>query len=366
MDFSGNLLIGGTIYKEIEANETISALLTPGVHTIRFEHDNARYEDYEIRVSVDWDRTVTIEDLVEEIYSVQITTEPVGAEVFLDDEKIGITPLHKDLKYGRYDIRLEKEKYRPISSILIVGGNSSYARTLYEIGATVTLVDDEEYMPYDKITIGYSTFSDKKTGIRTGEQKVTIGNTIFNYTFENGHEYEILPVFPYPKKSFYSYSSAFPGKNQLPEYPELLDEEKPIVRTGFAYLPLMMAFPIGLYALIGYAVEDKEEDKVFSALRGAGLGLAAGLLFSLVNSEELSKEKIVRYDLIEDAIASNQVTLEEWEAAKAAVEAENQRKIYALNDAIREENRKIDEKNADRGYVLVNDLTTRISKRHNL
>jgi hypothetical protein len=47
--------------------------------------------------------------------TISISSEPVGALVYLNDEEVGRTPLVVPFTfYGKYDVRLSKEGYRPL------------------------------------------------------------------------------------------------------------------------------------------------------------------------------------------------------------------------------------------------------------
>ena len=47
--------------------------------------------------------------------TISITSNPAGALVHLNDEEVGRTPLQVPFKfYGTYDVRLEKERYKPL------------------------------------------------------------------------------------------------------------------------------------------------------------------------------------------------------------------------------------------------------------
>ena len=48
---------------------------------------------------------------------IRVTAEPPGATVWLNDVEIGRTPAEADFTfYGRYDIRLEKDGYEPLTT----------------------------------------------------------------------------------------------------------------------------------------------------------------------------------------------------------------------------------------------------------
>ncbi len=46
---------------------------------------------------------------------VEITSEPSGARVWLNDEMVGVTPCEAGFKYyGKYDVRLDLDGYEPV------------------------------------------------------------------------------------------------------------------------------------------------------------------------------------------------------------------------------------------------------------
>ena len=51
---------------------------------------------------------------------ITITSEPAGAEVFLNDQKMGLTPYNEQLNPGYYDLILRKNLYHPYSSHFLV------------------------------------------------------------------------------------------------------------------------------------------------------------------------------------------------------------------------------------------------------
>jgi hypothetical protein len=49
--------------------------------------------------------------------TIDITSEPAGAMVWLNDEQLGRTPVQTDFKfYGTYDVRLSLDGYEPLST----------------------------------------------------------------------------------------------------------------------------------------------------------------------------------------------------------------------------------------------------------
>lgn len=78
--------------------------------------------------------------VVERRSALSVRSDPAGAEVFVDGEPMGSTPLQRSIGAGTYKVRLEKEGYTPTVVALDVGpgDEAEITRTLQE--ATGTLV----------------------------------------------------------------------------------------------------------------------------------------------------------------------------------------------------------------------------------
>ena len=63
---------------------------------------------------------------------INIVGYPAGAEVFIDEEEVGITPIYqKMLKWGKYHVRIEKEGYEPEERKEFVVWKTDRKKTIY-------------------------------------------------------------------------------------------------------------------------------------------------------------------------------------------------------------------------------------------
>ncbi|MBN1757547.1 MAG: PEGA domain-containing protein [Chitinispirillaceae bacterium] len=75
------------------------------------------------------DHTKLTAELISVFGSLTLTTEPGGARVFLNGNHAGKTPfINKQLKPGRYNVRLELDSYAPASTALNIENNKHHQR----------------------------------------------------------------------------------------------------------------------------------------------------------------------------------------------------------------------------------------------
>ncbi|MEO0228007.1 MAG: PEGA domain-containing protein [candidate division WOR-3 bacterium] len=90
-----------------------------GTHKIVIEKDG--YEKWEGSASVGLGKKTKIEAKLIPIYGVlKVNSEPSGADVYLNKNFIGKTPLIKEVIYGTYFFELKNENYLPYESTLII------------------------------------------------------------------------------------------------------------------------------------------------------------------------------------------------------------------------------------------------------
>lgn len=78
-----------------------------------------------------------------------VTSEPNGADVYIDKDKVGVTPYSmKKVKTGQHNIRIEKDAYQPYTSVVDIqqGDMKTIEATLISDAAllTVTTADNAE------------------------------------------------------------------------------------------------------------------------------------------------------------------------------------------------------------------------------
>ena len=89
-------------------------LCDPGAHRILIRHDG--YEDDLRTVTVRVGEVTPVSALLAELIGfLNIRTQPNGADVYLDDKKIGTTPLeNRAVKIGEHEVSLKREGHRGI------------------------------------------------------------------------------------------------------------------------------------------------------------------------------------------------------------------------------------------------------------
>ena len=99
---------------------TVVRNIPDGEHVLRVEAD--RYFPFEDTISIeglDREQTIKIE-LVPAWANVTITTEPDAADIFVDEERLGQTPLTTEILEGKHAIRIKKPDYKVWQDEIIV------------------------------------------------------------------------------------------------------------------------------------------------------------------------------------------------------------------------------------------------------
>ena len=181
--------------------------LPAGQHTIEARHKHfestsqsltlERGESYQLNLALK-----PVKGLVE------ITSAPSGAEVSLNSEAIGNTPLHLDLEGGEYEIVLSLANHDPRKDSFVISPDNPEVSRHYKLAVSnqkVTFL----LMPADGLlTVGGSTVASRETtsvslpvnsrqtatyskpGFRTQEMEFTV-----NSSFGNQIEIELQPVY---------------------------------------------------------------------------------------------------------------------------------------------------------------------------
>ena len=97
-----------------------SAALDAGIHKVRVEREGFNPKEMQLTVESGKSRTVTLR-LDTRPGALRISSEPSGAEVFIDDKKNGVTPLFVEAIHpGNYQIRLVHPGYDDLLKIVSV------------------------------------------------------------------------------------------------------------------------------------------------------------------------------------------------------------------------------------------------------
>ncbi len=95
--------------------------LTYGTYNIKIMKEG--YVTYETQVKINSSNTVINADVKKEIYmgTLTVTSQPSGAQLYLDGTYVGLTPYTSDVTQGQHSITVKKEGYKDstLSSIFI-------------------------------------------------------------------------------------------------------------------------------------------------------------------------------------------------------------------------------------------------------
>jgi len=97
-------------------------ILNYGAYTIKVEKEG--YENYETQISINKEQTTLNIELKKieieketpiEKGTIKITTVPPNANLYIDNEYIGISPMTKEIEYGNHSITVKLEGYKQIT-----------------------------------------------------------------------------------------------------------------------------------------------------------------------------------------------------------------------------------------------------------
>jgi len=95
-----------------------------GTYAIRISKDD--YQDYTTTVTIEPGKTATVSaNLTQKTGMLKITSEPSGAEVYVDGSYKGTTPLTLTLTPGTYEVKVVKEDYEPYTQIVTLNADET-------------------------------------------------------------------------------------------------------------------------------------------------------------------------------------------------------------------------------------------------
>ena len=102
-----NIAVDGKEYGMTPA--TIDSLLI-GEHTVTLTKPNYKNEKFTVEITENnvIQKTVTLSNVAQ----MTITSQPTGAELYIDGKHVGTTPYSAEFTSGDYDLRIVKKKYR--------------------------------------------------------------------------------------------------------------------------------------------------------------------------------------------------------------------------------------------------------------
>lgn len=96
---------------------------------------------------------------------VEVTSEPSGARVWLNDEMIGVTPCEAGfLYYGTYDVRLDLDGYEPVHEGRVMRA-PLYEYPIVDLAATAVPADFESVNSWHFVLEPSSGLDDDRDGL---------------------------------------------------------------------------------------------------------------------------------------------------------------------------------------------------------
>lgn len=149
--------IGGTR----KGTTPIIILLDQGTHTLKVEIPG--YRKHEQQIAIESGETLKVYASLEKVKtgSIEVTTEPSGAQVFIDSQPVGKTPVSlSEIKAGKHNILLNLLGYETITSTVLVADKKSvtFARKLKIKSGVLTLQTSPSHakVEIDDTVAGYT------------------------------------------------------------------------------------------------------------------------------------------------------------------------------------------------------------------
>lgn len=114
------------IYKDMDLGLTPLVIkdLSYGEHTIVLQKSGFSKQPENIKITNERPRKIQSQ-LVSDLGIVEITSEPEGAEIYLKDKLIGVTPFKTEFADGEYNITIKKNQYHDLNAKLFIERNKT-------------------------------------------------------------------------------------------------------------------------------------------------------------------------------------------------------------------------------------------------
>ena len=108
-----------------------------------YKVESELYKTYEGVVNFDSSTPMQTVNLEPDYAYLDITTDPSGADVYVDNKYLGKSPVNSDQKYknGQYSIRLIKENYYSLSSQFVLNGQGDKQHFTYSLKPRFGIVE---------------------------------------------------------------------------------------------------------------------------------------------------------------------------------------------------------------------------------
>lgn len=120
-------------------------ILADGNHTVKVTKDS--FTTFETEVTMDGKAVVLVINLEKEIKSskISVVTIPEGADIYIDNAYIGISPVETSIEYGNHKVLIKKDGYIQIISPIEINKPNNVIE--------VTLQSNSTSLPFDNSTV---------------------------------------------------------------------------------------------------------------------------------------------------------------------------------------------------------------------
>ena len=124
--------------------------LLMGNYTLKLEKSG--YGTITKTITIKENQTITINETLPSGMEVTIASDPAGAELYIDDSRVGTTPFTTTLGFGKYNIKLTNGKKTVEDAIKVTqDGKTNW---MFNVIDKVLLVDKRDGKTYKTVTIG--------------------------------------------------------------------------------------------------------------------------------------------------------------------------------------------------------------------
>lgn len=152
--------------------------------TYRVQISAPGYEPYDANVSVS-NNTSLVATLKQQAGKISITANVIGAEVYLNNVKAGVTPFTTELPFGSYNLKITAPGYQDYAAGIVVSGPQNIVANLVPLMATVKLnVADRFFGKQHKNPLGLIDFY--VDNIKQKDVTVSVAPGTHNFRLEFG------------------------------------------------------------------------------------------------------------------------------------------------------------------------------------
>ena len=153
------------------------------------------YADKELAISIVENQKEAINESLNDAVSIMIKSDPLGADIFLNDKKVGKTPDLVDFSLGRNRIVLKKNDYKDKTETVNISANSNMNDLNYQLLPETVIIDVKSKPKGADIYVDgvKKGKTNKKIELRPGKHQINLVKEGFNDVFLEKEFYQNSP-----------------------------------------------------------------------------------------------------------------------------------------------------------------------------